>query len=481
MGMVDTLLVSTAGPVFCTQSNREALCIVERSELISEITEQVLNIFEGGPGSGHWGHKGRKGKKGGSVSGGPAGKLPAEYEKVTRAQKIQQAKYSDISSQMAKNLGEIKGRKPVMRSVKGKVSKENVEIIGSNMRKELSAYRSYLAGDTMDLMHQYINCTEKTLGDHVGEFAGVSAKDMNAMCVDSVRKLIHQEMESNRQQFTDHGIRHIVKNTLTQKKMMDVLSDQGIRISGRERLMGNFIMVNHDVGYTVPLVREGGLRGVLASKDHPLYSMKIAADQRNMWNVGKIFSRQEYQRALNIIRTHDATNLDISDSLALTTRLSDNLSLFHQEKLPSMFQYIAGGRSILSGMAVAAAKKDTARFDVLRNNLHKKIDKANISAPLRRDLKAAVKEISYLTPKFTVGVLAGEVESIGHSANSMIVVNMKFNKYDKFLQKMFDMGQKQARKFLEDYGVKDFTKKKYTLGVHGRKSIVELNVLGVGK
>lgn len=442
---------------------------------------KAIELKEGGPGSGHWGHKGRKGKKGGSAPGGGGipRKFPKDFKDVTRAQKIAQASYADIKRQMARNIKHVQTASAKLQATTGPLTVKTMGVIADNMRTELSTYTAYLAGDTVDLMHQYIASTERVVTNHIREFEGIDSKNMQALCLDSIRKLVHQEVESNRQQFTDHGIRHIVKNIAMQNKILDAMEKQGFKVTGRERLLGNFIMVNHDVGYTVPLIRQGGLRGILASSDHPLYSMRIAGQQRELWNVGKIFTRAEYARALRIIRTHDATTMDMKDCLATATRIADNLALFQAEKLPSMFQYVPGGKLSIMKMALAAKKNNTAAFDRYKKELYAKIDKSGVlSGNLKRDLKAAVKEISYLTPKFTIGVLAGEIDNVEPGKKSLVSVTMKFNKYDQFLQKHFDMGQKQARKFLEDYGQKDFSKNKYYLGKYKDKAILELRVLG---
>jgi hypothetical protein len=128
-----------------------------------------------------------------------------------------------------------------------------------------------------------------------------------------------------------------------------------------------------------------------------------------------------------------------------------------------MFKYVPGGDKHLVDMGLAASKNDTAAFEKSRSSLYKQIDSANLNNNLKRDLKAATKEISYLTPKFTMGALAGDISSISKK-NNMLNVRIKHNEYDSFLQKHFDMGQKQTRKFLEDYGITDYSKRKYTIG-----------------
>jgi len=53
-------------------------------------------------------------------------------------------------------------------------------------------------------------------------------------------------------------------------------------------------------------------------------------------------------------------------------------------------------------------------------------------------------------------------------------VDVAYSKWDAKLQKMFDMGQRQTKKLLENYGHKDFSKTEYDLG-----GLVTLRVTGV--
>lgn len=174
--------------------------------------------------------------------------------------------YQEIKSQMDKNLKEIRTESPRIKEVSGSMDTDNAKSIATNMRNELTVYTKYLAGDTVDLMHKFVSLTETT----IESLKGIDAKYLSDMCVDSIKKLVHQEIESNRQQFTDHGVRHIVKNILNQKEMLDSLQSSGIVVSPKDRLLAIFVMINHDVGYTTPAIRRGGIEGVKVAKNHEI-------------------------------------------------------------------------------------------------------------------------------------------------------------------------------------------------------------------
>lgn len=423
------------------------------------------SILKGGSGSGNFGHAGRPGEVGGSGEGTGSGADVSKYSKdadqISHAQRMAQADISDISRQMQKNLSEIQGAAPDHTDIDGNLSKDNAGIIRNNLNQELQSYSNYLAGDTALRARDYIDQFHKAVyqGIEDGSLKGVKAKDIDALGLDSVRKMIYQEVESNRQAFTDHGIRHIEGDVARALKLASIMNPN---LTGKEALMINFAMVNHDIGYTVPLIREGGLRGVKITQDHPEFSAKIAGQQESQWDKGKIFSKEEYNKITEGIRTHDSTS--VKDGNFLTAiRVSDNLSLFNEEKLPSMFRYVAGGDNVLIRMGMAAKKNNQKTFDSLRSELHSKIDKANINENLKRDLKAATKEITYMTPKFTLGVLAGGISNIKKSSGG-IDITVKHNAYDAKMQKMFDMGQKQTKKFLGDYSITDYSKTEYDIG-----------------
>jgi hypothetical protein len=438
-------------------------------------------LFEilGGKGSGNFGHSGGRGgpgNPGGSTKGGGKGRgrmsvsdYPEDASKITKEMRMAQAEYGDIQANMKYRLAGIVKGDPKLSKVDGELTKENVNKIIDNAKKQLGQYENYLAGDTAMRARDYIDHMKDVLSEP--GLKNLNAKDIDTMMNDSIKKLVYQEVESNRQQFTDHGIRHIVGNIERQDRIMTTMTKG--QVDPMDRLAGAFIMVNHDVGYTTPLIREGGTRGAMVSGNHKDFSEKILGQQADKWNEGKIFSREQYDKILHITKTHDSSDLDRKDPLGTSVRLSDNLSLFSKEKLPGMFQYVRNGEKHLLELGKAAAKKDQLYFEKAKTDLYSSIDRANISAQLKRDLKASVKELSYVTPKFTIGVLAGEISKISRSGGKT-KVDITYSKWDARLQKMFDMGQRQTKKLLNDYGYKDFSKTEYDLG-----GIVTIKINGV--
>lgn len=395
---------------------------------------------------------------------------PKDVKDITDEMKDRQADYSDISRQMNENIKSIREGTADIETLSGKIDRNGVSTIRENAERELNTYSNYLAADTALRVRDFIDIYKRNIkkGIDDGSLKDVDAEMLNKLSIDCIHKIIHQEVESNRQQFTDHGIRHIVGDIKRAESIAKIMSPN---ITGREMLLLNFVAINHDIGYTTPLIREGGERGVKISSDHPKFSKKITGQQEDLWNKGKIFSKEEYDKALDIIGSHDNTKLDKKDVLGTSMRLADNLSLFNSEKLPSAFKYVRDGDKILIDMGIASKNNDNKLFDKLKKDLHNKIDSSKLNENLKRDLKAATNEITYLTPKFTLGVLAGNISDI-KKVDNKIEINVKYDKYDEVLQKIFDMGQNQTKKLLKDYGITEYNKTSYDLG-----NFIKLNII----
>lgn len=393
---------------------------------------------------------------------------PEQPELEPKSNRIETAEsWSEAEKFIQQNVDSVRMRKP------NEINVEKHDDAFENAHKEIRSVSGYLAGDTALLANDILNLSKSIFNQHKNEFKNIDPKTLNSFMKDIVDKLIHQEIESNREQFTDHGIRHISKNILTQNSILDALSKDS-KVSGRERLLSIFIQVNHDMGYANNDVKE-------FKKKHQDVSTNIIKDQKHLWNVDKIFSSEEFDKAVDLISTHDSSELVNKegnlDPLSVSTRLADNLCLFQEDKLPSMFQYVNGGKDILVKLGEAAKNKDQAEFNKIRTELWSKIDEApNLGKNLKRDLKAATNRLNFFTPKFALGTLAGEITNIGRGEDSLLKVNVHHNDFDSFLQKYFEMGQTNLKKFLKDYGIQDYNQKKYSIGDYKGKPILEISV-----
>jgi len=416
-----------------------------------------------------------------------------DFTQLSLEQKMGQVSMDDINSQMRRDLEEAgEGAEVKLTPVSGELTAEMAKAITANGRATLDGYLDYLSAETYaqarDVVYNFGRIMEDTEA-----FKGKKAEDLDALMQDMVNKLVYQEIESVREQYTDHGIRHIVGNIDRAEAIMKALT--GGELDSMTRLEIMVTMVNHDMGYTTPLVRLGGDRGIMASGEHKLYSEKLWGEQKDLWDVGKIFSEEEFGRIGSTIKDHDSTGIDIENALKTSISLSDNLALFAKEKLPAMFRHVEGSRDVLIQMTTIAKRLDrlkgdlkagtidqvtydqaavnlNSRFRDQQMRLYGMIDSTKASDAHKRDLKSAVKRSNFMTPKKSVGVLAGEITKI--SGKRHVNIEITFNEFDRFLQHTFEMGQAQARKVLGNYGIKDFSKDRYELSKY-----VTISVIGV--
>jgi hypothetical protein len=381
------------------------------------------------------------------------------------------ARSAEVFSRMDRDLENEIAPSQSYKNLVGKTS-DRVSAIRNNALKEAKRAVPYLAGDTNLLLRDHIDIITDLIKDPA--FADVDAVDMDEMVRDSIDKLVYQEIISNRNQFTDHGIRHIVGDVVRQQDISTAMN-KGIPLDPRERLAAVIILANHDMGYTSTEMMEGGQKAIDASKDHPARSKELFDSQRSAYS--RIFTSDELDKMSEAIRTHDSPVLDKDDILTTSVRLADNLSMFSSEKLPGMFSYVPHGKEILMEMGKASKDKNLPKLEEFRKRLWDQIDGSNLSTNLKRDLKAGTKEISALTAKFTLGALAGNIDDIYHDDDTDETnITIKYNDLDVTLQTLFDMGQKQTNNLLTNYGHTDFSKTEYDLG-----GIVRLKVVGYHK
>ena len=85
---------------------------MDLTSIVKEISNEVLkNLFEGGPGSGHWGHKGGPGLRGGSLprsAGVNPSKGKIDFEIVKKMAKNLEARAKDSGLTKEKALDHLK-------------------------------------------------------------------------------------------------------------------------------------------------------------------------------------------------------------------------------------------------------------------------------------------------------------------------------------------------------------------------------------
>jgi hypothetical protein len=346
-------------------------------------------------------------------------------------------------------------------SVSGKLDKKNVRTAFKNARSVLKTYAKNLPGDDVNDIHGFLRDQEDLMEDALGEgsFDGVSSKAIDKMMSDAVDSLVYQTAESYNRQLGDHGVRHIKGNIDTMNSIFDALGEHGMgeeSIGKKDRFMAAMVMVNHDIGYTAKPARTT----IEYTGEHKKYSSQIF-DKKLKKNYESVFGKDSTEKIRGWIETHDSDEIDWDgDPIASSVRVSDNLSLYAKEKLPAVFKYVPGAIEDLEEIHKAYQGGKKERVEEIKTNLKKKIKESKFPKPMQKALMNAAKEVFAKSGKFALGILGGEVGKMDYDGQALNI-EIKKNDYDTRLQKMFDMGQLQFKKFAESYGIEDLKAKDF--------------------
>jgi len=239
---------------------------------------------------------------------------------------------------MANNLGryEDKGVQESKNESTEPVTKENVEeftkSVTENAGSVLKKYASAMSKISRPMAERHLKDMTSTIKDGFddGSLKDVSQADLDEFCRDEMKRMIHQEVETRRRSLGDHGIRHLAGNSKNTMSMLNELKGAGMKITGKDKLMGLSIQANHDMGYTVgePATTFGG-----SHKDN---SAELVGQEEERY--AKVFGKDSVGKIKEIIRTHDDPEIDWdNEPLKSAVRLSDNISLFNEDKVQDLF------------------------------------------------------------------------------------------------------------------------------------------------
>jgi len=334
-----------------------------------------------------------------------------------------------------KNYINKDGLKNINNKVSGKINSNKSETIADNMRSVLDAYSHTLPGDVTSRANKMVTIMERRMK----LCKNLDVTLLNKLSQDAMHKMVFQEIESRRRQLGDHGIRHLTGNIIFKDQILDVIPGKR---SPEDKLMLDFVMLEHDIGYTSKASKEN------FGKTHREDSAEFISGETD---YSKLFGEDKAKWMKEIIKTHDSGNMEWEKQpLESAIRLSDNLALFYPEKLPALF----------------------------RSELNKNIDDSNLDKLLKRDLKMAVDEVFIKTGKFSLGLFAGTIDKISYDKKKGVAVDIKSNEYEKRLQILFDMGQSQFKKLADAYNIndKDLKSKNEIQFKKGNKSLLNIKI-----
>jgi len=365
-------------------------------------------------------------------------------------------------------ISKLRGERPTQfEPLEGTFTSNTMENLKDNADDYLSQFEKFFDATTYnkvrDTAYRLI-----TTGSRVpGRF---NPTQLQELVTSSIDKLIYQEVRAWERQLGDHGIRHIWSNIDFQNRILTAMGSAGIKITDEDRFLVNLVMINHDLGYTVGEARTS----LQASKFHPEYSRQWFESERDFF--GKYFSEDQLDEMEHYILNHDQANIDWEEQPLLSAlSTADNLSLFHEEKLPSLFRYVDGSIDSLFDMQRAIQRNDDAGIEKARQELFAKVDQSTLPKFTKSWLKQAAGGVSKFTPKFTIPMLVGHVSAFDFSSDTGLEITVQEDPFESKMADFFDMGQGQYVKFAETYGAQIANNDDITFA-KGGKQLIRLRV-----
>jgi hypothetical protein len=335
-------------------------------------------------------------------------------------------------------------------------SEKHKNILQHNARKLISQVSTNLDSGEINLLYEYSakfseNCVN----------AGISVNNATKLFNDNIGKLLYQEEESRGRQFGDHGIRHVIGDILYADKFVTELNKllpEEKKLSNRRRLLMDVVLLNHDMGYTVKDVREDPT--FKNSISHPAISMKMFVHDLSNGKYNSLHLKQDEVNFIKAaITTHDNKTIDWNKQPELSAiRLSDNMGLFQKEKLPYLFSKVEGSQKILEDLHKDCKENKGNNRNKLIKQLMFGVTKTNLPNQTKHSLLRAARETNCFTAKVTLGMWAGEIDTVKFDKNEngkiYADIKIKHNQYNKKLQEAgFNLGGDKFKKFAETLGV----------------------------
>lgn len=330
----------------------------------------------------------------------------------------------------------------------------NAEKIRQNIDDLLDSYvsekhiSSEYAERIADSVKEYVGLLSQAQQEG-GLKSDLNAEDVNTIVRDIVKKVVYQNKESSKRALGDHGVRHIIDGNIAEAmKIVEAYNEShpDKPLSAADKIKIMTVHFNHDMGYTVGINRTG----FESPGDHRYFSQKLFDSDRAVY--GKMFEEDDLDQMSEMIRTHDETETDFSNApLESTIRLSDNLGLFHDSKLPEIFYDSPENLALLQKIYIA--REAGQSISGLQRELVAHVQKQpDLDENTRAALVNAAGEVFKGSPEFILGMFAGKLDGYRMEADQMIV-RLRESDMHKQIQELFNLNQKQFIKLLSIYGI----------------------------
>lgn len=301
--------------------------------------------------------------------------------------------------------------------------------------------------------------SQKLISDHMQQLAdelaasGVDAKLARKITTEATDALIAQDYESLGRTLGDHGARHLMQDAdYTMAQMRELSTLHPALDSPEMRAAAILTAVYHDAGYMTPPSR------AFLDEGHPRWSQdyfdaKIGAD------IEAAFGRGTRDLVSLTIASHDSIRMDwVKRPFSSAFRLSDNLGLFHAEKLPPFMHAVPRnvgviarlGRDLAQPNADVGAAVRRAQSEA-RANIQAQ---PGLSSQQRLRMLDAVEEISPILPKLSLGMVGGRLTGFtwNQRTGTMEATAQRSREADD-ISRVIDVGQRQFIKLAETYHV----------------------------
>lgn len=410
--------------------------------------------LKGGPGSGHFGHAGIPGHLGGSADDDGGGKKPESDSAEARVNKkpVPQADTFDKKKWHAMTMDERRkawGELSVadrdrMANAAVSIRDNQADLLkdlperpdsgdlGKDIGERVKQAKDYLAADG----GEKIQGTAEEFHSVLSQIDMPEA-DRRALVMEATDALIAQEHETYARQLGDHGITHIRNDIETAAQVLKAMPGED---TAEDLAQVYTASIFHDTGYLTEPSR------ALMDEGHPRWSGEHY-DENIRPIVEKTLGKRAAGQISTMIRTHSDSSMDWSnDPLNSVVRLADNTSVFHGEKLPALFKLVPDNIPVLDDLYSGKISVAQAQTKLLANMQQI----GDFSPKVISQLKKAVAEVGGMTPKFTLGMLGGEVEGISWHKDHPLFTLRRNKKYDH-LHSMLDLGQRQFKKWAESF------------------------------
>lgn len=305
----------------------------------------------------------------------------------------------------------------------------------TNLQDYVASYADVLPAENQKLIIAFMDNVHTD-----ARAAGMGAEDALHMQHALTRMVIAQDYEAASRTLGDHGIHHLNGDVTMAKEILGVLPSN-VNTPGN-RLLMSVVAATHDMGYMTPPSRN------FLDLDHPRWGQQYF--NAHMGPIlEKYMGKDWVTLASTMIGAHDSPSLEWESHPERSAfSLSDNLALFHKEKMPPMLRHVPENINVL--VKLADGKVDVASAkELMRANIEKA---AYLSPKLKAAFGHAVGEVSGVLPKFTLGMVGAHYKGVTwNKADNAVEVHMERGAANEGLAKVLDLGQRQFKKFAETY------------------------------